>query len=126
MFGVAANRGGFYDVEDTASASMQFETGVVGNGIWSFVSDENIEEDVIEVLGTKGKVVFSGFQHAPIELHKDGDVIEYPYLNPENIQYNLIKQVVESLQGIGNCVSTGQSALRTNKVMQKIVQDFYK
>ncbi|WP_289055388.1 Gfo/Idh/MocA family protein [Carboxylicivirga marina] len=125
VFGVAANRGGYYEVEDTVSASMQFENGVVGNGIWSFVSPDMVEEDTIEIVGTKGKIQFSGFKHEAIVLHKDGDVIDYPYLNPENIQYNLIKQVVESLQGIGECVSTGQTAIRTNKVMHKIVKDFY-
>ena len=125
VFGVAANRGGYYEVEDTVSASMQFENGVVGNGIWSFVSHENAEEDVIEIVGTKGKILFSGFKHTPIELYKDGDLIEYPYLNPENIQYNLIKQVVEHLQGVCSCVSTGATAIRTNKVMQKVVRDFY-
>ncbi|WP_439184416.1 Gfo/Idh/MocA family protein [Carboxylicivirga taeanensis] len=125
VFGVAANRGGYYEVEDTVSASMQFKNGVVGNGLWSFVSHKNAEEDVIEIVGTQGKIKFSGFEHTPIVLYKDGEVMEYPYLNPENIQYNLIKQVVESLQGIGQCVSTGESAIRTNKVMQKIVQDFY-
>ncbi len=126
VFGVAANRGGYYEVEDTVSASMQFKNGVVGNGIWSFVSHENTEEDIIEVVGTRGKIQFSAFQHTPIILFRDGEVMEYPYLNPENIQYNLIKQVVETLQGIGSCVSTGETAIRTNKVMQKIVQDFYK
>ncbi|TRX70572.1 Gfo/Idh/MocA family protein [Carboxylicivirga sp. M1479] len=124
-FGVAANRGGYYDVEDTVSASMQFESGVVGNGIWSFVSNEHTEEDTIEVVGTKGRIVFSAFAHTPISLHTDAGHLEFPYLNPENIQYNLIKQVVESLQGIGSCVSTGETAIRTNRVMQKIVQDFY-
>lgn len=126
VFGVAANRGGYYEVEDTVSASMQFKNGVVGNGIWSFVSNEHTEEDIIEVVGTRGKILFSAFQHTPIVLYRDGEVMEYPYLNPENIQYNLIKQVVETLQGIGSCVSTGETAIRTNKVMQKIVEDFYK
>ncbi|WP_430817849.1 Gfo/Idh/MocA family protein [Carboxylicivirga sp. RSCT41] len=125
VFGVAANRGGYYDVEDTVSASMQFDTGVVGNGIWSFVTNKDAEEDIIEVVGTKGKVQLTSFKHEPVALYKDGDVIEFPYLNPENIQYNLIKQVVESLQGIGECVSMANSAIRTNKVMHKIVKDFY-
>ncbi|MBS2214018.1 Gfo/Idh/MocA family oxidoreductase [Carboxylicivirga mesophila] len=125
VFGVAANRGGYYEVEDTVSASMQFKNGVVGNGIWSFVTHENAQEDIIEVVGTAGKIQFSGFEHTPIILYKDGEVMEYPYLNPENIQYNLIKQVVETLQGVGQCVSTGETAIRTNKVMQKIVKGFY-
>ncbi len=124
-FGVAANRGGYYEVEDTVSASMQFENGVVGNGIWSFVSHDVAEEDIIEIVGTRGKISFSGFKHVPILLYQDNGITEFPYINPENIQYNLIKQVVETLQGIGTCISTGESAIRTNKIMQKIVGNFY-
>jgi len=124
VHGIATNRAGYYEVEDTVSASMQFENGVVGTGIWSFVSDEAVSEDLIEIVGTKGKITFSGFKHTPILLFKENAVTEFPYLNPENIQYNLIKQVVESLQGIGTCVSTGDSAIRTNKVMHDIIGSY--
>lgn len=125
VYGIAANRAGYYDVEDTVSASMQFKNGVVGNGIWSFVSSDIAEEDTMEIVGTQGKIVFSGFKHTPIMLYHNGEAIEYPYLNPENIQYNLIKQIVETLQGIGSCVSTGATAIRTNKVMEKILRTYY-
>nr|WP_319398376.1 Gfo/Idh/MocA family oxidoreductase [uncultured Carboxylicivirga sp.] len=118
--GLTANRGGYYTVEDTVSASFRFENGVLGNGLWSFVTNDHVDEDMMEIVGVEGKIVFSGFQHHPIILYKSGEEIEYPYLNPENIQYNLIKQVVEQLQGKGQCVSTGITAARTNKIMQLI------
>lgn len=120
--GLKANRGGFYAVEDTVSASFRFENGVLGNGLWSFVSSKDAEEDVMEIIGESGKIVFSGFKHSPVTLQKDGKVLEFPYLNPENIQYNLIKQVVEELRGEGKCVSTGESAARTNQVMEWITE----
>lgn len=123
--GIAVNRGGFYDVEDTVSASFVHENGVVGNGIWSFVTDESAREDVLEIIGTKGKIVMSSFAHTPVHMYVDGKDYEYPYLNPENIQYNLIRQVVHSMQGRGSCASTGESAARTNKVLEEIVKDFY-
>lgn len=126
VYGVAANRAGYYKVEDTVSATMQFENGVIANGIWSFVSHNVAEEDIIEIVGTKGKIVFSSFKHTPIILYTDNKITEYPYLNPENIQYNLIKQVVETIQGIGSCDSWSESALRTNWAMEKIVNDFNK
>lgn len=119
--GLASNRGGFYDVEDTVSASFRFSNGVLGNGLWSFVTSEDAREDSIEVVGSDGKLVFSSFQHTPVQMFKDGQIFEYPYLNPENIQYHLIKQVVESCRGIGVCVSTGESAARTNKIMEMII-----
>ncbi len=120
--GISANRGGYYTVEDTVSASFKFENGILGNGIWSFVTNEDAEEDLIEMVGTNGKIMFSSFKHTPVQLFKDGKYMEFPYLNPENIQYNLIKQVVENIQGIGDCVSTGESAARTNKVMEEIIK----
>lgn len=119
--GITANRGGYYQVEDTVSASFSFERGLIANGLWSFITNSDAEEDLIEIVGSKGKITFSSFKHKPVLLHKDGQITEYPYLNPENIQYNLIKQVVESIQGIGECVSTGISAARTNKVMEAII-----
>lgn len=114
-----------YPAEDTVVANFQFENGVVGNGIWSFVSDEASKRDIIEIHGTKGRIVFSGFNHEPIQLHTSSGSIEFPYLNPENIQYNLIKQVVEALQNGSPCVSTGETAARTNQILEQIVADFY-
>jgi len=119
--GLTANRGGYYAVEDTVSASFRFENGVLGNGLWSFVTNDHVDEDRMEIVGSEGKIIFSGFKHHPIMMYKNGEEFEYPYLNPENIQYNLIKQVVEQLQGKGVCVSTGVSAARTNKVLEMVV-----
>lgn len=119
--GISGNRGGLYSIEDTVSASFKHANGVIGNGLWSFVAGSDAKEDTIEVIGSEGKIVFSAFDHTPIWMYKKGKAYEFPYLNPENIQYNLIKQVVEELQGIGTCVSTGESGARTNKVMEWIM-----
>ncbi len=77
-------------------------------------------------MGSKGKVSIPCFDTTPVILTKDGQSIEIPYKNPENIQFNLIRQVVEAIQGKGECVSTGESAMRTNKVLKKVVKGFYK
>ncbi|TAJ09165.1 gfo/Idh/MocA family oxidoreductase [Marinilabiliaceae bacterium JC017] len=123
--GLAVNRGLMYQAEDTVGASFIFNNGVLGNGLWSFVTPEGVEEDVMEIVGTHGRIEFSCFQHTPVYLFENDKLTEFPYLNPENIQYNLIRQVVESLQGNGACVSTGESAIRTNKIMHQIVSQYY-
>lgn len=123
--GLAVNRGLMYQAEDTVGASFIFNNGVLGNGLWSFVTPEGVEEDVMEIVGTHGRIEFSCFQHTPVYLFEKDKLTEFPNLNPENIQYNLIKQVVESLQGNGACVSTGESAIRTNKIMHQIVSQYY-
>ena len=123
--GNVSNLGGFYHAEDTISASFNFANGVVGCGLWSFVASEASRRDIMEVIGTKGRIVFSGFDHQPIQLFSDSGNIEFPYLNPENIQYNMIKHVTDAIRHHKSTVSTGISAARTNWVMQQIVGDYY-
>lgn len=124
--GFCRNVGRLYAAEDTVVASFVHESGVVGSGVWGFAADAVSQRDIMEIHGTKGRIVFTGFDHSPIKLYSSSGVLEFPYLNPENIQYNLIKQVVETLQGKGTCVSTGESAMRTNVVIETILSGFYK
>jgi predicted dehydrogenase len=119
--GISRNFGGLYKAEDTVVAQMEFENGVLGSGTWSFVSDESSTRDVIEIIGTKGRIEFSTYGHEPVLLFKERDFLEFPYINPENIQYNLIHNVVQAIKGEEECVSTGDTAARTNLVMEKIV-----
>jgi predicted dehydrogenase len=121
--GVSSNRAGFYNVEDCVSASFRFNSGVIGCGQWSFVTANCAAEDIMEIIGTKGKIVFSGFAQTPIKLITDAGELDFPYLNPENIQYNLIKQVVEAVRGKSLCNSTGVAASRTNWAMEQIVKN---
>jgi hypothetical protein len=44
---------------------------------------------------------------------------------PENVQYYLIKDVVQALEGKGTSPSTGISAARTSRVMDEIVKEYY-
>jgi len=124
--GKAFNKGGLYQAEDTVVASMVYENGVVCNGTWCFVTSEDTKKDTIEIAGTKGCLEFSSFGHTPLILHKNGSTEKITYELPENIQYCLIKQIVEKLTGNGECVSTGETAAGTNKVMEVIVSGYYK
>ena len=119
--GFAINTAGLYEPEDTVVASMKFTGGPVYSGSWSFVSGENNSADIIEVLGEKGKIVFSCFSFSPIKLVLTGGSEEFPVQPPDIVQYPMIKQVVEELQGISASPSTGDSAARASWVMDKIL-----
>ncbi len=121
VWGQSRNFGGFYEAEDTVVAAMEFENGVLGSGTWSFVTDEASKRDVMEIIGTKGRIEFSTFGHEPVLLFREREFLEFPYINPDNIQFNLISNIVKTLRGEETCVSTGESAARTNWVMEKIV-----
>ena len=77
-------------------------------------------------MGTKGKIVFSCFQHGDVKLITPQGTVSFSFQNPDNISYNLIQQVVNTLRGKGECISTGYSAARTSWVLEEIVKKYYK
>ncbi len=120
--GLDTNNNSWYEAEDTVSAIFKFKNGVIGSGLWSFNTNKAASKDQIEIIGTEGSIIFSCFDHSPIQLLKNDKITEFPYLNPENIQYNLIKQVNDAIINKDKCVSTGESAARTNWVMEHILR----
>lgn len=124
---ITENQGGKYAAEDIVLINFKFESGVLGTGSWCFTVDPASKEDILEFIGEKGKIVYSTFNPLPIRL-LTGDKEEIiTYTNTENIQFNLIRSIVEELTGKGTtCPSTGITAARTSKVMDEIVQEYYK
>ena len=117
-YGTAASRLSSYDAEDTVSASFQFSSGTIGSGSWCFCASER--HDRIELIGEKGQIDFSTFSFAPITLHNRTQQ-RFDIAPPPHVQQPLIKTVVSALRNEGRCPSTGQSAARTNYVMEQIV-----
>ena len=123
VHGFSHNTACLYDVEDTVSTTFRFKNGVIGSGCWSFVAPKDTRTDRIFIIGTKGKLEFSSFDFSPIELETSNEKQEFLLENPENIQFYLIKSIVNYLNGKGNIpVSTGLSAIRTNYIMDKILK----
>jgi predicted dehydrogenase len=120
--GIARNLAGLYEAEDVVSAAFSFQNGVTGTGSWNFVAAKGSEEDVIEISGTKGKLVFSSFLHGDVSLVTADGTKSFRFQNPENIQYNLIGQVVKELRGEGKCAGNGVSAARTNRVLEQVLK----
>lgn len=120
--GFSENRAGLYDVEDTVVAAYKFQSGILGSASWSFVAPKDTRTDKIELLGTKGKLTFSTFDFSPIILENTNGIQELREENPDNIQFYLIQQIVNYLNGRGELpVSTGKSAIRTNYIMERIL-----
>ncbi len=126
VHGIATNVAGYYEPEDTVSAVFSFESGVKGTGSWSFVADKQAEEDSIEITGTNGSIQFPCFDKGDVILKADGITTKLSFVNPENISYNLVKQVVGAMRKTNECVSTIYSAARTSWVMEEIVKSYYK
>jgi predicted dehydrogenase len=119
--GICANRGRLYSAEDSVSAVFRFENGLPGSGSWCFVGHESARTDRILLIGNQGSLSFSVFNYDPIEVHtsEGRQRIEVP--NPQYVQYPLIKNVCEHLQGRAVCTATSVSATSVNWVLDRIL-----
>lgn len=122
--GICANRGGLYKAEDSVSAIFRFENGLPGSGSWCFVAYESAREDRIEIVGDRGQVSFSVFNYEPIVIHSAAGTESIDVPNPPYVQFPLIKNVIEHLQGIDVCTCTSVSATPVNWVMDRILGKF--
>jgi predicted dehydrogenase len=122
--GGAANQGGHYDAEDVVSAAFAFASGARGTGLWSFSASGDL--DRTELIGTRGRVVYTTFSDTPIvvETEAGSDRIDLPF--PAHVQQPLIQTIVDELRtGKPSCPSTGESAARTTKVMDALLAPYY-
>ncbi|MFN8440324.1 MAG: Gfo/Idh/MocA family oxidoreductase [Caldilineaceae bacterium] len=122
--GNAANQGGNYRAEDVVNGSFVFANGVHGTGIWCFDSYQRLDQT--EIVGTKGKLTFSSFGTEAIRLTTSTGVTDFPEPTPDHVQQPLIQTIVDELNGIGRCPSTGESAARTTWVMDQLLAEYYR
>jgi predicted dehydrogenase len=122
---VVANQAALYPAEDVLSVAFAFENGVVGNGSWCFNAAAVNDKDVIEIIGSKGRIVFSTFDFVPVELITSEGTQKFEFPRPEHVQLEMIRHINAVLQGNEKAVSDGISGARTSKVLDEIVKSYY-
>ncbi|MCL6458158.1 MAG: Gfo/Idh/MocA family oxidoreductase [Gorillibacterium sp.] len=122
--GHASNMGSPYQAEDTVSAQYLFESGVHGTGLWCFHAF--MDEEHNEIVGTRGSITFSTFGDKPIVLRTAAGEHAELIPHPEHVQQPLIQTIVDDLLGKGKAISTGETALRTTRVMETLVSNYYR
>ncbi len=118
--GYASNQAHRYTAEDIVTGTFVFESGVHGVGTWCFTGFERWDHN--EIVGTEGKIAFATFDAEPIVLTTSAGMTEFSYDYPPHVQQPLIQAVVDELNGIGACPSTGDSAARTSWVMDQMLR----
>jgi predicted dehydrogenase len=121
--GFAANTGAAYQAEDTVAASYRFASGVFGNGTWCYSADR--DEEMNEIVGDKGRIVYQTTRPTPIKLYRGDSVDEFKVDDPPHVHQPMIQSIVDEMKGIGKCQSRGESAARTAWVMDRVLADFY-
>ncbi|MFL6518023.1 MAG: Gfo/Idh/MocA family protein, partial [Bacillus sp. (in: firmicutes)] len=117
--GFASNQAGYYRAEDIVTGTYRFESGIHGIGNWCFSAFE--DEDVNEIVGSKGKITFSTFGNVPIVLTTANGIEQWSFEPPQHVHQPLVETIVADLTvDSGQCPSTGVTGARTNWVMGEI------
>ena len=119
--GICSNRGNLYSAEDSVSAVFQFENGLPGSGSWCFVAHESARADRVLIIGSEGSLSFSVFNYSPIVLHTSEGTQRIEVENPRYVQFPIIKNVCEHLQGLSVCTCTSVSATPVNWALDRIL-----
>jgi len=122
--GHALNQAALYDAEDIVAGSFIFESGTLGTGVWCFTTHH--KEDVVEIVGDKGRISFAtfGFANEPVRFESAGEAEEFVIPHPPHIQQPMIQAIVDELNGNGKSPSTGDSGARTSRVMDEMLFDW--
>lgn len=91
--GISFNASGYYNADDTTNGQILFESNVLYSGSWCFTSYER--EDRCEIIGSKGKISFSVFDHNPLVIEKDGQKATLEFEKLQHVQQPMIQNVVE-------------------------------
>lgn len=122
LHGVAGNKADAWRSEDTVVASYRFASGVFGCGVWCYAADHDFE--INEIVGSRGSLFFSTSEPLPIRLVCAGATSEIAVGDPPHVHQPLIQTIVDELNGVGHCPSTGESGARTAVVMDRILTGF--
>ena len=108
---------------------MPFGGVVLGSCQLNFAAAENIDE--IKIMGTKGSITFITFNDdlpVFVSASGDGQPEEIPFALfggvQEHVHGPLVNTVVNDLlDGTSTCPSTGESAMRTQKVLDSLLNN---
>ena len=143
--GHAANLASPYAVEDTLAMSFRTAAGVPGAASWNFAGATR--EDLFQFIGTAGRLSLPNFSPDPIRLETtsgiqesaispkgatpftaletNSGIQEFDIPNPPHVAQPLIQTVTDALRGVASCPSTGESARRTSRVMDQVLDSYY-
>ncbi len=118
--GSGSNQQGLYSACDAVAASWRYGSGVTGSGSWHFGSFERA--DRVEITGSAGKIVFSVFEEAALQLHTADTKLHLEIANPDPIQLYHVRNMQLHLDGTARHPSCGDSAAHTAWMMETILQ----
>jgi predicted dehydrogenase len=116
-YGIGANQAGLYKAEDVVTGVMRLPNNVLFNGQWCYTVSESAQEDICEIIGSKGKISFPIFGHT-VTLKTSETEKVMNFQPPAHIQQPMIEKVVNYFLGRGENPCTASDAIESMKVME--------
>jgi predicted dehydrogenase len=117
--GVAHNQAKLYDADDIVAGSILFGAGVIFNGVWCFNTPEAEEKDKCEIIGEKGKIGFSFFEHKPVEFTVNGKTESLSFDPLPHVQQPMIEKVVSYFMNKGPNPCSGEEGVKVMKMIDE-------
>ncbi len=118
--GFATNQAGLYKADDMVTGNILFKSGVQFSGIWCFNVAASDQEDGCEIVGDKGKIVFSFFEQQPVQLIVDGKTETFVFDALQHVQQPMIGEVVNYFLGEG----TNPCSAKDGVAVMKLIDQF--
>jgi predicted dehydrogenase len=121
--GFSVNTARAYRAEDVTTAAFQFEAGMVGTGVWNFNAGETV--DRLTLSGSTGEIATAVFDDVPVVVTQAGVRTVHEVHNPPHVHQPLVQTILDECRGTGTCPSTGVTAARTSRVLDRCVAGYY-
>ena len=115
--GISSNQAGIYAADDIVTGNILFENRVIFNGAWCFTVPETEAKDECEIIGSKGKIVFSVFGKPEIAVIKDGQTTTIHFEKLEHVQQPMIEKVVSYFLGEGENPCSANDGVEVMRLM---------
>ncbi|MEG3656520.1 Gfo/Idh/MocA family oxidoreductase [Arenibacter palladensis] len=119
VFGVSTNQQGLYTAKDAIAACWIYKNGVTGEGSWNFGTSERV--DMVEIIGSTGKISFPVFDEGDINLSNENGIQNLFIDHPKHVQQFHVENLRADLLENREHPSTGKSGVHTSWIMDKIL-----
>ena len=120
--GFALNQSGQYTAEDIVSGNILFKSGVLFSGIWCFSVAAGIEKDQCEIIGDKGKIEFSFFEHKPLVITAKGKTETLRFDPLPHVQQPMIEKVVKYFLNEGPNPCSGEEGVEVMELIDQMTR----
>lgn len=124
IYGFAKNNGKYYDVDDTVTASFEFENGTIGTGNWCYVSDRTVDELII--YGSKGKLTTEGLGYGDVILETQSETKTMHFVQPKHVAMPYQQSIVDELLGIKKSNANLNNAINVTESTDRILYEYNK